>query len=81
MVREVWKEDFAVEKAFEGDSRSFIIGKLKVLVCFLERKEFVIWYVSRKKTSRQQVCGAEILSKRMVKFRLFMQKKWISRSI
>lgn len=40
-MREVWKDDFAVEKALEGDSRSFNKGRLNVLIGILEN-EFVI---------------------------------------
>lgn len=38
-MREIWKDAFAVEKALEGDSRSFNIGKLKVLMCIGERRD------------------------------------------
>lgn len=41
-MREIWKDDFAVEKSLEVDSGNFNIGKLKVLVCILEKEEFVI---------------------------------------
>lgn len=46
IVRKISKDDFAVEKGLKGDSRSFNLGKLKVLVCILEQEGFGIWYVS-----------------------------------
>lgn len=79
IVREVWKDDFAVEKALEGDSRSFNKGRLNVLIGILEN-EFVIWYVSlEKRISGDNRCvELTYWGKRVVWFKLLMWKKWIT---